>query len=127
MPKNEQDNKSLNRLSDYGGGDAEKSLQAVANNFQKNIGVLNAKNIDDLRVWSEDMPLDVINYAIDIAADNNAQTFSYVNSILKRWYQSNIKTIEQAKASSTKNGKRNYGSSNKRKSKRGEIDEELGF
>ena len=86
-----------------GGEELENSLQTVINNFQKNIGLLNGKNINDLQVWTKDFPIDVINYAVNIAADNNAQTYSYVNSILKRWFQQNVKTLDQAKANNVKN------------------------
>ena len=109
-----------------GGEELENSLQVVINNFQKNIGLLNGKNINDLQVWNQDFPIDVINYAVDIAADNNAQTYSYVNSILKRWFQQNIKTLDQAKANSVKN-KRSYSNRNTNHNKRGVEDEDLGF
>lgn len=109
-----------------GGEELENSLQTVINNFQKNIGLLNGKNINDLQVWTQDLPVDVISYAVDIAADNNAQTYSYVNSILKRWFQQNIKTLDQAKANSVKN-KRSYSNTNTNHNKRGVEDEDLGF
>lgn len=109
-----------------GGEELENSLQKVIQNFQKNIGLLNGKNINDLQVWAKDLPADVINYAVDIAADNNAQTYSYVNSILKRWFQQNIKTLDQAKANSVKN-KRSYSNRNTNHNKRGVEDEDLGF
>lgn len=126
IPKNEQDNRLLNKSVNGGGEELENSLQVVINNFQKNIGLLNGKNINDLQVWTKDLPVDVINYAVDIAADNNAQTYSYVNSILKRWFQQNIKTLDQAKANSVKN-KRSYSNRNTNHNKRGVEDEDLGF
>lgn len=107
-----------------GGEELENSLQVVINNFQKNIGLLNGKNINDLQVWTKDLPVDVINYAVDIAADNNAQTYSYVNSILKRWFQQNVKTLDQAKANNVKN-KRQI--PNKSNNKRGVESEEYGW
>ncbi|POH18617.1 DnaD domain protein [Fructilactobacillus sanfranciscensis] len=107
-----------------GGEELENSLQVVINNFQKNIGLLNGKNINDLQVWTKDLPVDVINYAVDIAADNNAQTYSYVNSILKRWFQQNIKTLDQAKANSVKNKRQ---TPNKSNNKRGVESEEYGW
>lgn len=107
-----------------GGEELENSLQTVINNFQKNIGLLNGKNINDLQVWTKDLPVDVINYAVDIAADNNAQTYSYVNSILKRWFQQNVKTLDQAKANNVKN-KRQI--PNKSNNKRGVESEEYGW
>ena len=124
IPKNEQDNRLLNKSVDGGGEELENSLQVVINNFQKNIGLLNGKNINDLQVWTKDLPVDVINYAVDIAADNNAQTYSYVNSILKRWFQQNVKTLDQAKANNVKN-KRQI--PNKSNNKRGVESEEYGW
>lgn len=119
--------KETSTNNNNGGGDElENSLQTVINNFQKNIGLLNGKNINDLQVWTKDLPVDVINYAVDIAADNNAQTYSYVNSILKRWFQQNVKTLDQAKANNVKN-KRSYSTGNTNHNKRGVEDEELGF
>ena len=124
LPQSGQYNRLLNK-SVYGGGEElENSLQTVINNFQKNIGLLNGKNINDLQVWTKDLPVDVINYAVEISADNNAQTYSYVNSILKRWFQQNIKTLDQAKANNVKN-KRSYSTRNTNHNKRGVEDEDL--
>lgn len=124
LPQSGQDNRLLNKSVDGGGEELENSLQVVINNFQKNIGLLNGKNINDLQVWTQDLPVDVINYAVDIAADNNAQTYSYVNSILKRWFQQNVKTLDQAKANNVKN-KRQI--PNKSNNKRGVESEEYGW
>lgn len=128
LPQSGQDNKSLNKLinSSSSSTQNEITLQNVISNIQRsNIGMLNGKNISDLQVWTKDMPTDVINYAVDIAADNNATSFKYIDSILSAWYQKNIKSIEEAKA---------YGTRNKQKSKqqnnqslRGVESEEYGW
>ncbi|WP_413627708.1 DnaD domain protein [Fructilactobacillus vespulae] len=132
MPQLEQDNRLLNKSVDRRERrkQTEITLQDVISNVQKsNLPMLNGKNIEDLQVWSQDLPLDVINYAVDMAADINATSFNYVKATLNDWFQKNIKSVDQAREYVLKNKQKNGYQNNNQKSnnKRGEIDEELGY
>ncbi|MDE6357430.1 MAG: DnaD domain protein, partial [Eubacteriales bacterium] len=54
--------------------------------------------IEKLYSWEEDIDSKLINKAIEIAVNNNARKYSYINAILNNWLKDNIKTLEQYEA-----------------------------
>ncbi|HHA8090243.1 TPA: DnaD domain protein [Streptococcus pneumoniae] len=69
----------------------------ISNYYQKRIGVMDGQQYQILTDYLtlDGMELEVIKIAIDKAADNGKRSFSYINSILKNWRQSGIRTMVQ--------------------------------
>ncbi|PTE66826.1 hypothetical protein BUY46_11505 [Staphylococcus devriesei] len=87
-------------------------------------GRLNPTIVDNIDAWIEDFNgnEDIVIEALKEAAMNNVYKWAYVNSILKNWYQDNIKTVEDIEARrkqrevlSTQNKSENNFLNNKRK------------
>ena len=69
----------------------------ISNYYQKRIGVMDGQQYQILTDYLtlDGMELEVIKIAIDKAADNGKRSFSYINSILKKWRQNGIRTMVQ--------------------------------
>lgn len=76
------------------GGD---TIEAYASN---NLQVLSPGNMEDLQSFAQDLPEDVIRYAIDTACANGIRKWAYVRAILSAWREQGIRTIGAAKADS---------------------------
>ena len=59
-------------------------------------------NIQDMMGFMEDLPDDLIRYAIDEACSNGAPRWAYVSSILSGYLREGIKTVGDAKAAKAK-------------------------
>lgn len=79
---------------DDGGGN---TIEAYASN---NLQVLSPGNMEDLQSFAQDLPEDVIRYAIDTACANGIRKWAYVRAILSAWREQGIRTIGEAKADS---------------------------
>lgn len=75
-------------------GDTE-ALEAYARN---NLQAMSPGNIDDLQLFAESLPEDVIYLAVDIACANGVPKWTYVRAILSAWVERGIFTFEAAKA-----------------------------
>jgi DnaD/phage-associated family protein len=75
----------------------EKSLavQFYSKNFTWNVPPHIVTKIND---WAETMPESVIVKAMEIGVENDSKTWSYVNKTLVNWYDSGVRTLEQAEA-----------------------------
>lgn len=82
-------------------------IQKVANYYQQNIGVIKPLVMDDFRDYfsqfkkaktSDDEAVEIIEYAIKIAVDNNKLSWSYASAVLKNWTNSGLFTIANIKA-----------------------------
>lgn len=82
------------RAHDDGDGD---TIEAYASN---NLQVLSPGNMEDLQSFTQDLPEDVIRYAIDTACANGIRKWAYVRAILSAWREQGIRTIGEAKADS---------------------------
>lgn len=82
------------RARDDGDGD---TIEAYASN---NLQVLSPGNMEDLQSFAQDLPEDVIRYAIDTACANGIRKWAYVRAILSSWREQGIRTIGAAKADS---------------------------
>ena len=82
------------RARDDGDGD---TIEAYASN---NLQVLSPGNMEDLQSFTQDLPEDVIRYAIDTACANGIRKWAYVRAILSAWREQGIRTIGEAKADS---------------------------
>jgi DnaD/phage-associated family protein len=82
-------------------------IQKVANYYQQNVGVIKPLVIDDFRDYlsqfkkaktSDDEAVEIIEYAIKIAVDNNKPSWSYASAVLKNWTNSGLFTMANIKA-----------------------------
>ena len=65
--------------------------------YQQVIGRLSPIQVDRLIDWEEEFngQKEILNEAIRIADDRNRRTFSFVNYLLKEWFDHNLKNLEQ--------------------------------
>lgn len=67
--------------------------------YQNNIFPMpGAIEIQGINNWSNDLGNELVIYAIEIAAENNARSWKYIEHTLMDWNDNNIKTLDQAKA-----------------------------
>ncbi|MFS1511731.1 DnaD domain protein [Chengkuizengella sp. SCS-71B] len=68
--------------------------------FQQEIGQLSPLVAEELNTWLDDFGEDhrIINLAIKIAVKRNEKRLSYIQGILKKWYDKNAKTFEDCEA-----------------------------
>lgn len=74
------------------------SIDAIAHFYQQNFGVLNPLIAEKLQYWIKDLGNDLVYEALARTALNGVRNFSYAESIMKDWYDKNIKTLDQVKA-----------------------------
>ena len=69
----------------------------ISNYYQTRIGIIDGQQYQILTDYLtlDGMELEVIQTAIDKAADNSKRSFSYINSTLKNWRQNGIRTMVQ--------------------------------
>lgn len=89
---------TLNNVSNRG----EKSQKVVADNiyqfYQQNFGVLNPLIGEKLREWVKDLGEELVKEALTKTLMNGSRSFSYAETIMREWYNKNIKTLEQVHA-----------------------------
>lgn len=74
------------------GGD---TIEAYASG---NLQVLSPGNMEELQSFAEDLPDELIRYAIDTACANGIRKWAYVRAILSAWRERGIHTLGAAKA-----------------------------
>ncbi|WP_404274110.1 DnaD domain protein [Fructilactobacillus sanfranciscensis] len=133
IPKNEQDNRLLNRLS-YKDDDDDKNdfeiRQKIMREFQTNIANVSSSYVtEQINDWINTVGADLVMRAVEVAIENTAHSFKYVNSILTDWQKKNIKTVEQANDYMAEHNKKKaaFVNGNINHNKRGVEDEDLGF
>ncbi|EPS56793.1 TPA: DnaD domain protein [Clostridium botulinum] len=70
-------------------------IEVYQNNIYPMPGVI---EIEGINQWSNDLGNELVIYAIDTAAKNNARNWRYIERILMDWNNNGIKTLDQAKA-----------------------------
>lgn len=78
----------------------EKENITIYDIYQIEIGTLTSRQFEKLRYFSEKLNDELVTKAIEIASDNNAKTFKYIETILTDWVNkgyTSIKEIEQTK------------------------------
>lgn len=89
---------TLNNISNRG----EKSQKVVADNiyqfYQQNFGVLNPLIGEKLSEWVKDLGEELVKEALTKTLMNGSRSFSYAETIMREWYNKNIKTLEQVHA-----------------------------
>lgn len=78
--------------------------------YEKNFGMLNGITTDKLNGWIDDFDKDnqgdeIVTKAMEIAINNNADSFNYVITILKNWSKDKITKVEQIETKQPKKTK----------------------
>ncbi|PNZ31293.1 phi ETA orf 22-like protein [Staphylococcus petrasii] len=79
---------------------SDKSEDAFEFYQQNGFGMLQPTIVEQIKAWIDDFEgnEDIVVEALKEAATNNVYKWAYVNSILKNWYQSGVKSVEDIKA-----------------------------
>lgn len=95
--KDKEEDKDKDKDKD---NDKDKPLvrDAVMAYAQSNLQFMSYGNLEELVAFKNDLPDDVIMYAIDTATGNGKRMWSYVRRILARWADEGIKSIGEVKA-----------------------------
>jgi predicted phage replisome organizer len=75
----------------------DEDISIIIKHFEDNIGsTISSIQLEKIISYIEILGTDLIKYSFEIAADNNKKAFSYIETILKNWTSSNIRTKQQA-------------------------------
>ena len=77
---------------------ADSSLAEIVQRFQEVIGEFPRSALDKLQRWREVYPVEIIQAAIDEAAENNVRKWRYVDGILKSWQADGVRTLGDVEA-----------------------------
>ena len=80
-------------------------LQKIIDFYNENIGAITPYGLEILRSYAEEMPVDLIIYAMQISVEANKKTIQYIKAILNNWQNANIKTLADAQKDSRKGKK----------------------
>ena len=85
-----------------------KSLLFIAEQYLGR--TLSKTDIDLITFFYDDleMPVDLIEYLIESCVENNHKSIHYIRAVGLNWFESNIKTVEQAKRETVGYGKNSY-------------------
>lgn len=102
--------------------------QKIMREFQTNIANVSSSYVtEQINDWINTVGADLVMRAVEVAIENAAHSFKYVNSILTDWQKKNIKTVEQANDYMAEHNKKKAAFININHNKRGVEDEDLGF
>ena len=77
---------------------AHPDFNTVESYASSNLDYLSPTNMQDLVAFRDDLPDDLIRYAIDAACANGVRKWAYVRSILARYQSAGYKTVGEVKA-----------------------------
>ena len=77
---------------------ADSVLAEIVQHFQEVIGEFPRSALDKLQRWREVYPVEIIQAAIDEAAENNVRKWRYVDGILKGWQADGVRTLGDVEA-----------------------------
>ena len=77
---------------------ADSILAEIVQHFQEVIGEFPRSALDKLQRWREVYPVEIIQAAIDEAAENNVRKWRYVDGILKGWQADGVRTLGDVEA-----------------------------
>ena len=78
--------------------DAPLDVNSLPAYATSNLQFLSPRNMEELVSFADDLPEELIRYAIDQGCANGKRTWSYVRAILNAYVSNGIKTIGEAKA-----------------------------
>ena len=103
--KNNEDNNTsfnntFNNYDDDNGcaRESEVDEQNIYQFYQQNFGVLTPLIGEKIADWVKDLGMGLVKEALTKTLMNGTRSFAYAESIMKDWYDKNIKTLDQVKA-----------------------------
>lgn len=75
-------------------------LQKIINFYQENIGLITPYGVELFTTYVNEMPWEVIIFAMQKAVEANKKTIQYIKAILNNWQKAGIKTLADAKRES---------------------------
>lgn len=81
----------------YSGEDEKKSLSQIIKSSSVKINERQIQQIQEY-IGLDNMTVDMIEYAIQLTEDAGAESFNYLNKILKSWKDKGLTSLDEAKA-----------------------------
>ena len=81
-----------------GGGDDRPDFNTIEVYLANNLAAMNGGNMAEFVAFKDELPEELIRYAIDEACAANKRTWGYTRAILTRFRDSGFKTVGEAKA-----------------------------
>lgn len=81
----------------YSGEDEKKSLSQIIKSTSVKINDRQIQQIQEY-IGLDNMTVDMIDYAIQLTEDAGAESFNYLNKILKSWKDKGLTSLDEAKA-----------------------------
>jgi DnaD/phage-associated family protein len=72
-------------------------LQKIIDFYQENIGLITPYGVELFTTYANEMPCEVIVFAMQKAVEANKKTIQYIKAILNNWQKAGIKTLADAK------------------------------
>ena len=92
------DKDRLDKVNDlYNGEDEKKSLSQIIKSTSVKINERQIQQIQEY-IGLDNMTVDMIDYAIQLTEDAGAESFNYLNKILKSWKDKGLTSLDEAKA-----------------------------
>ena len=85
--------------------DIDKNNITIERYIVKNLIGVNPANMEEVEMFIEEMPEELIRYAVDESCASGVPNWRYTRAILRSLQSRGIKTVEQAKASKTQSDK----------------------
>jgi DnaD/phage-associated family protein len=98
-------------------------LQKIIDFYNENIGAITPYGLEILQSYAEEMPVDLIIYAMQISVEANKKTIQYIKAILNNWQKANVKNLADAQRESKIKVKKN--NTSKKYTEREYTEEEL--
>lgn len=80
----------------YSGEDEKKSLSQIIKSTSVKVNDRQIQQIQEY-IGLDNMTVDMIDYAIQLTEDAGAESFNYLNKILKSWKDKGLKSLDEAK------------------------------
>lgn len=98
LDKDRLDKDRLDKVNNlYSGEDEKKSLSQIIKSSSVKINDRQAQQIQEY-IGLDNMTVEMIGYAIQLTEDAGAESFNYLNKILRSWKDKGLTSLDEAKA-----------------------------
>ena len=98
---NDNENVNVNENKNVNVNDScVDGLQKIIDFYQENIGLITPYGVELFTTYVNEMPWEVIVFAMQKAVEANKKTIQYIKAILNNWQKAGIKTLADAKRES---------------------------
>ena len=88
---NDNENVNVNDNDNKIGDSCVDGLQRIIDFYNENIGLITPYGIEVFKDYAEEMPEDLIIFAMEISVEANIKTIQYIKGILNNWNKKGIK------------------------------------